>query len=201
MWRHSAGPPDFCSPTALRRAYSNTHDSGGFRSGACGPQQVSSTAARSTNLSIPITCASSPGRRSSPRSVGIEVIVVEGFDNAGALYPLQAILSDPRKELGSGLSGRPGRLFLRHPPPEIPVLNSLDALTSMESQCTERLAILRLRASSLADLFAKIPDPAAPRWRTLVAYASCVPRRDSSDARDPSSPTPRKNTPPHASDN
>ena len=99
---------------------------------------------------------------------------MDGFEfTSGEPYLLPAALSDPsQKEWKLVYQDAQAVVFMRHPPPGVEPLNSLDALTSMESQCAEHIQHLPGQprcARGLGDLFARIGDTArARRW--MVFY-------------------------------
>jgi hypothetical protein len=101
---------------------------------------------------------------------GIEVIVMDGFEfTSGEPYLLPAALSDPsQKEWKLVYQDAQAVVFMRHPPPGVEPLNSLEALTSMESQCAEHIQHVPGQprcARGLGQLFARIGDTArARRW-------------------------------------
>ena len=101
---------------------------------------------------------------------GIEVIVMNGFEfYSGRIYYLPAALSDPsQKEWKLVYQDDTAMVFMRHPPPDVRPLNSLDALTSMESQCAKHIRMFPQEngcAAELSRLFSTIGDPIrARKW-------------------------------------
>jgi MFS family permease len=104
---------------------------------------------------------------------GIEVIVMEGFEYfMGSIYYLPAALSDPsQKEWKLVYQDDAAMVFMRHPPPDVLPLNSLEALTSMEDQCSNHISGFPIEtgcARELGKLFSTIGDPVrARKWETV----------------------------------
>lgn len=117
--------------------------------------------------------ADSTGGRSAAQLLsdyGIEVILMNGFEYfSGTVYYLPAALSDPvQKEWKLVFQDSNAMVFMRHPPPGVQPLNSLDALTSMENQCAAHIRALPWEdgcARELGPLFSVIGDPVrARKW-------------------------------------
>lgn len=171
MWPYPTGPAEFLMKNRIAGRVFNTYESGGFLIWKMWPQQQVFIDGRALNESL------YPDYRKIVYQAddallakyGIDIIVAEGFDVGGAVIPLPAILSDPsQKEWKLVYQDSQGVVFLRNPPPGMPVLNSLDALASMEAQCSERVShepSKRTCAQSLSHLFTQIGDSArAARW-------------------------------------
>ena len=169
LWRYPTGAADFLLAHGITGRMFNVYNSGGYLIWRMWPRQKVFIDGRALNESLYADYQRILLQADDAllAKYGIEVIVAEGFDNTGAALMLPAILSDPaQKEWKLVYQDAQSMIFMRHPPAEIPVLNSLDALVSMESQCAERLRHeTSACASSLASLFAKIGDRTrAARW-------------------------------------
>jgi hypothetical protein len=168
MWRYPAGPADFLLSHHITGRIFNTYASGGFLMWRLWPNQQVFMDGRALNESLypDYLKIALQDDESMLTKYGVDVIVVEGFESAG-IYPLPAILSDPaQKEWKLVYQDAQGMVFMRHPPPGMQVLNSFDALASMESQCTE---FLRHGPNTcgglLMKLFEKIGDQGrAAKW-------------------------------------
>jgi hypothetical protein len=125
--------------------------------------------------------ADSAGGRSAAQLLadyGIEVILVNGFEYfSGAVNYLPAALSDPsQKEWKLVFQDSNATVFVRHPPPGVQPLDSLDALTSMENQCAAHIRAFPFEngcVRELGRLFGVIGDPVRERkWSTKWAELS-----------------------------
>jgi hypothetical protein len=98
---------------------------------------------------------------------------MEGFEYfMGSIYYLPAALSDPsQKEWKLVYQDDAAMVFMRHPPPDVLPLNSLEALTSMEDQCSNHISGFPIEtgcARELGKLFSTIGDPVrARKWETV----------------------------------
>jgi hypothetical protein len=117
--------------------------------------------------------ADSTGGRSAEQLLadyGIEVILMNGFEFfSGSVYYLPAALSDPsQKEWKLVYQDSIAMVFMRHPPPDVQPLDSLDALTSMERQCAAHIGVVPREngcVRELGKLFSVIGDPVrARKW-------------------------------------
>jgi hypothetical protein len=99
---------------------------------------------------------------------GIDVIVTDAFEPlSGLAYYLPAALADPaQKEWKLVYQDIHDMIFMRHPPPDVPVLNSFDALTTMEKQCAFYVQHQTPACSwGMWDIFTKIGDrQRARKW-------------------------------------
>jgi hypothetical protein len=112
---------------------------------------------------------------------GIEVILVNGFEYfSGAVNLLPAALSDPsQKEWKLVFQDSNATVFMRHPPPGVQPLDSLDALTSMENQCAAHVHAFPFEngcVRELGRLFGAIGDPVREqKWSAKWAELSGQP--------------------------
>jgi hypothetical protein len=182
-WRYPAGAADFLLAHNVSGPMFNTYDYGGYLIWRLWPHERVFIDGRALNESVFLdyrrmaTNADSTGGKSGEELLdqyGIQVIVMDGFEfTSGEPYLLPAALSDPsQKEWKLVYQDAAAVVFMRHPPPGVEPLNSLDALTSMESQCAEHIQHMPVQprcARGLGDLFARIGDTArARRW--MVFY-------------------------------
>jgi hypothetical protein len=182
-WRYPAGAADFLLAHNVSGRMFNTYDYGGYLIWRLWPHERVFIDGRALNESVFLdyrrmaTNADSTGGKSGEELLdqyGIQVIVMDGFEFAsGEPYLLPAALSDPsQKEWKLVYQDAAAVVFMRHPPPSVEPLNSLDALTSMESQCAEHIQHMPVQprcARGLGDLFARIGDTGrARRW--MVFY-------------------------------
>ncbi|HMD69715.1 MAG TPA: hypothetical protein VKF41_00145 [Bryobacteraceae bacterium] len=128
--------------------------------------------------------ADSTGGKSAERLLadyGIEVILMNGFEYfTGRVYYLPAALSDPsQKEWKLVFADSGATVFMRHPPPGVQPLNSLEALTSMERQCAAHVRLFPFEngcQAELGKLFSLIGDPVrAQKWASKWAESGGQP--------------------------
>jgi hypothetical protein len=99
---------------------------------------------------------------------GVDVIVMDTFEPLSGLgYYLPAALADPaQKEWKLVYQDIHDVIYMRHPPPDVAVLNSIDALSTMEQQCSYLVEHGAPACSrGLWDIFTKIGDrQRARKW-------------------------------------
>src|SRR5262249_8980751 len=133
-----------------------------------------------------LPASSGPSGQSLLERYGIQVIVLNGIEaNSGDPYLLPLILSNPAQtEWKLVYQDGQATVFLRNPPPGMPVLPPQPVLTSLESQCEVILTNDPERprcARGLGRLFARLGDlPRARRWMGLYMER----RKDNSTADD-----------------
>jgi hypothetical protein len=182
-WRYPARAADFLLAHNVSEPMFNTYGYGGYLIWRLWPRERVFIDGRALNESVFLdyrrmaTNADSTGGKSGEELIAqyvIQVIVMEGFEFAsGDPYLLPAALSDPsQKEWKLVYQDAQAAVFMRHPPPGVEPLNSLEALTSMESQCAGHIQHVPGQprcARGLGDLFARIGNTArARRW--MVFY-------------------------------
>jgi hypothetical protein len=178
-WRYPARAADFLLAHNVSGPMFNTYGYGGYLMWRLWPHERVFIDGRALNESVFLdyrrmaSNADSTGGKSGEELIdqyGIQVIVMDGFEfTSGEPYLLPAALSDPsQKEWKLVYQDAQAVVFMRHPPPGVEPLHSLEALTSMESQCAEHIQHLPGQprcARGLGDLFARIGDTArARRW-------------------------------------
>jgi hypothetical protein len=176
-WRYPAKAADFLLAHHVSEPMFNTYAYGGYLMWRLWPQERVFIDGRALNESVFLDYrriagnADSTGGKSADELLdqyGIQVIVMDGFEyTSGETYLLPAALSDPsQKEWKLVYQDAQAVVFMRHPPPGVEPLNSLYALTSMESQCAEHIQHLPGQprcARGLGQLFARIGDTARAR--------------------------------------
>jgi hypothetical protein len=182
-WRYPGGAADFLLAHNVSGPMFNTYGYGGYLIWRLWPHERVFIDGRALNESVFLDYrrmannADAIGGKSGEELIaqyGIQVIVMDGFEfTSGEPYLLPAALSDPsQKEWKLVYQDAQAVVFMRHPPPGVEPLNSLEALTSMEAQCAEHIQHLPGQprcARGLGDLFARIGDtPRARRW--MVFY-------------------------------
>jgi hypothetical protein len=178
-WKYPSGAADFLLAHHVSAPMFNTYEKGGYLLWRLWPQERVFIDGRALNESVfqdyrrIIANANATGGKSGRELLdqyGIQVIVMNGFErNAGDPYVLAAILADPAQtEWKLVYQDAQAVIFMRHPPPGVEPLRSLDALTSMETQCEvtiENDPAHPRCAHGLAHLFDRIGDKArARRW-------------------------------------
>lgn len=181
-WKYPVGAADFLLAHHITAPMLNTYEIGGYLIWRLWPQECVFVDGRALNESVfqdyrrmSGNADSSDGKSAEEllRQYGIEVIVMDGFEyTSGTPYMLPAALSDPKQtEWKLVHMDAQSVVYMRHPPPDVPVLNSFDALASLEAQCSNNLDHEPFRpkcAAGLADLFARIGDrPRAVRWQAI----------------------------------
>jgi len=182
-WRYPARAADFLLAHNVSGPMFNTYGYGGYLIWRLWPRERVFIDGRALNESVFLDYrrmagnADSTGGKSGEELLdqyGIQVIVMDGFEfTSGEPYLLPAALSDPsQREWKLVYQDAQAVVFMRHPPPGVEPLNSLEALTSMEAQCAEHIQHLPEQprcARGLGQLFARIGDTArARRW--MVFY-------------------------------
>ena len=176
-WRYPAKAADFLLAHHVSEPMFNTYAYGGYLMWRLWPQERVFIDGRALNESVFLDYrrmagnADSTGGKSADELLdqyGIQVIVMDGFEFTSAeTYLLPAALSDPsQKEWKLVYQDAEAVVFMRHPPPGVEPLNSLEALTSMESQCAGHIQHLPGQprcARGLGQLFARIGDTARAR--------------------------------------
>ena len=97
------------------------------------------------------------------KEYGIDIIVMDGFEwGAGLAYYLPAALADPaQKEWKLVFRDEHNVIFMRNPPPGLPVLDSVEALAAMEAQCLLYVARNRPQcAKGMIDIVTRVGDRA-----------------------------------------
>lgn len=169
-WRYPADAADFIVKHHLKGRMFNTYAQGGYLIWRLWPEQQVFYDGRALNESVYedaariIMNAEPIGGKSGEqllKDYGIDIIVMDSFDaTSGNAYYLPAALADPsQKEWKLVYQDIHDVIYMRNPPPDVPVLKSLDALNAMERQCAfyvEHGAPMCSRG--LVDIFGRIGD-------------------------------------------
>ena len=115
-----------------------------------------------------------PRRDATLARYGVNAIAVNAFEyNSGIIYPLALALAQPAESDWKLVYDDPAAMvFLRNPPPDIPVLDKSRILDHLEAECTlhvTRDPEFSLCARTLGDLFLRLGDRARAR-RNLALY-------------------------------
>jgi hypothetical protein len=179
-WKYPEATANFILEHKLKGRIYNTYGQGGYLIWKLWPHQQVFLDGRALNEKVYQDSNQINGNSDDPngktteqllKDYGIDIIVMDGFDpiGGGAFY-LPAALADPsQKEWKLVYQDVHDVIYMRNPPPDVPVLKSLNALEAMEAQC-----MLWVRNGSplcsrgMADIFHRIGDrPRYEKWQTL----------------------------------
>ena len=179
-WRFPSGAADFLLAHRVTAPMFNVYGMGGYLMWRLWPQEKVFVDGRALNESVFADyqrIAFSPEAASGPlgetllRKYGIDVIVTPLVDFGGRLYLLPISMVNPAQtEWKLVYQDAQGVVLMRRPPAAVQPLNSLDILTSMESQCSLIMEHISypLCAQSLAQFFGSLGDQArADRWTAI----------------------------------
>ena len=148
-WMLPSGAADFLKAHRVTGRMFNTYENGGYLVWRLWPMQKDFIDPRGLSEQAYVDYGHilnndpTPGQ-SAPevlRKYRIEVLVMGGFDRfSGQVFNIAAALADPgQKEWKLVQFDDKGVVFMREPPPGVPVLNSLEALHSIEIQCQQQV--------------------------------------------------------------
>jgi hypothetical protein len=179
-WRWSKGAADFLLAHDIRGPMFNTYEHGGYLMWRTWPRQRVFIDGRALSDSlftdygrILYNHENNDGRKSADELLdqyGIEAIVMNTFEAAtGTAYVLAPALADPQQQTWKLVYHDPQAVvFLRHPPPGMAVLPSMQVLDHMEAECSaiiEHQPEFPRCARTLGQVFSKVGDvPRARRW-------------------------------------
>jgi hypothetical protein len=176
-WKFPEHAADFILQHHIRGRIFNTYTQGGYLLWRLWPEQQVFQDGRALNERIfndgtrIAANADAVGGASGEellRQYGIDVIIVDGFDPLfGMVNYLVPALADPaQKEWKLVYRDVNDVIYMRNPPPEIPVLSSLDALDGLERQCAFFVSHdAPACAGGMWDVFTKVGDAQrAARW-------------------------------------
>jgi hypothetical protein len=177
-WNVPEKTADFLLQHHIRGRIFNTYSQGGYLLWRLWPEQQVFVDGRALSESvvedatrINMNATASGGKKSSEELLadyGVDVIVMDGFEPiSGLAYYLPAALADPaQKEWKLVYQDAHDVIYMRHPPADVPVLNSLDALSTMERQCAFYIGHgAPACAQGMADIFTKIGNKSrAQEW-------------------------------------
>jgi hypothetical protein len=179
-WKVPEKAADFLLEHHIRGRIFNTYGQGGYLLFRLWPEQqvfIDGRALSETVWSdfsrIAMNAAAGNGKSADEllSQYGVDVIVAEGFEPlSGLAYYLPFALADPaQKEWKLVYQDVHNVIYMRHPPPDVAVLNSIDALATMEKQCSFFVDNGAPACSKgIANVFLKIGDrERARKWIEL----------------------------------
>ncbi|MBZ5578931.1 MAG: hypothetical protein LAP40_20410 [Acidobacteriia bacterium] len=182
-WRYPAEAADFLIAHGVTGRIFNTYEGGGYLMWRLWPRQKVFIDGRALNESvwddyvhIAFNADYKGGKTTNQllEQYGIEVILMPGFDAKGQVYFLPAALADPvQKEWKLVFHDDKSLIYMRHPPPGVEALPSLEALDALEAQCNYNVdhGLPVKCAQALGEMFTSIRDwKRARKW--LEAYLS-----------------------------
>jgi hypothetical protein len=190
-WAYPAGAADFLLSHSITGRMFNTYEYGGYLTWRLWPQERVFIDGRALSESvfadygrILYNAGGRDGKSASQLldQYGVQVVVMNTFEyTSGVPYVLAGALADPENMGWKLVYADPhAMVFLRHPPDEMPVLDSSQVLATMESECD-----LHMQhepqfpgcARNLGQIFSNTGDFAnARRW--LGVYLAHAPGRD-----------------------
>ncbi len=190
-WKWPAGAADFVLAHHITQPIFNTYEYGGYLIWRLWPQERVFIDGRALSERVFLDWSrilynhDESGGRSAQQLLddyGVEAIVMNGFEyTTGAVYFLAPALADPHQTEWKLVYNDPtAMVFVRHPQPDMPVLNSLTALEHLEAECSLHLdhePQFPACARALGEVFLKVGDTArARRW--LATYVQLPHERD-----------------------
>jgi hypothetical protein len=179
-WRYPAGAADFLLANHIGQPLFNTYEYGGYLMWRLWPRERVFIDGRALSESVFMDYArilynhdESDGGKTADQlldAYGVQVIVMNSFEyTTGPVYMLAPALADPKQTSWKLVFQDPQALvFMRHPPPQIRALDSLQVLSHMEDECAlhiEREPQYPRCARGLGQVFSKIGDYArARKW-------------------------------------
>ena len=145
-WRYPAGAADFLLANHIDAPLFNTYEYGGYLMWRLWPRQRVFIDGRALSESVFMDYArilynhdDSDGKSADQLldQYGVQAIVMNSFEyTTGPIYLLAPALADPKQTTWKLVFQEPqAMVFLRHPPPQMPILDSLQVLTHMEDEC------------------------------------------------------------------
>ena len=188
-WRYPKEAADFLIAHHVTGRLFNTYEGGGYLIWRLWPQEQVFIDGRALNESVwndyrhIAYNADYQGGKTSNQLLdqyGPEVILMNGFDFKGNVMLLAAALADPvQTEWKLVYHDAKSLVYMRHPPPGVEPLKSLDALSSLEEQCSYNFdhGLPPFCARSLGDVFMRIGD-----WTRARKWLNTYLTVDSEDA-------------------
>ncbi len=180
-WKNPSAAADFLLKHHVKGRIFNTYTQGGYLLWRLWPEQRVFLDGRALNEGVYKDAsriamnADSTGGKSGEellKQYGIDVIVMDGFETyGGGAYYLPAALADPaQKEWKLVFQDDHDVIYMRRPPPDIPVIRSIDALAAMERQCVVLVNHgTPLCARGMMDIFGRIGDRVRyQRWAAVL---------------------------------
>lgn len=170
LWKYPEDAAEFIVKNNLKGRIFNTYGQGGYLLWKLWPHQQVFLDGRALNekvyqdaMRIQMNTDSRGGKSGEEllKEYGIDIIVIDGFEPvSGTAYYLPAALADPsQKEWKLVFQDVHDLIYMRNPPPGLPVLQSLDALNAMEKQCALWVQNHQpLCSRGMVDIFGRIGD-------------------------------------------
>jgi hypothetical protein len=178
--RTPVGAADFLEQHRIHGRLFNTWGQGGYFIWRLWPQLPVFIDGRVLNESVAadaqriILAADTTGGKSYDQLLndyGIDIVAMDCFEPVrGAAYYLPAALADPQQtDWKLVYRDVHDLIYMRHPPPDVAPLNSLDGLDGMEAQCSFLMADgAPACATGMVDVFSRIGDEArAQKWESI----------------------------------
>jgi hypothetical protein len=182
--RTPVGAADFLTQHHIHGKLFNSWAQGGYLIWRLWPQLPTFIDGRVLNESVAadarriLLAADTTGGKSYDQLLndyGVDVIVMDCFEPvSGAAYYLPAALADPQQtDWKLVYHDAHDLIYMRHPPPDVPQLSSLDGLDGMEEQCSFLMSDGAPRcANGMVDVFSRIGDQArAQKWAFILQQA------------------------------
>jgi hypothetical protein len=171
-WQLPSGAADFLKAHQVTERIFNTYETGGYLVWRLWPMQKDFIDPRGLSeeayadyrrMLINTDAGGATSAQKLFDKYGIQVLVLEGFVRfSGELYALAVNLAAPNQsDWKLVYADSKGVVFMRHPPAGVQPLNSLEALGSIELQCTEQVRHDPARprcARGIGELYAQIGD-------------------------------------------
>jgi hypothetical protein len=178
VWRYPAGAADFLRQHGIAARLFNTYEDGGYFIWRGLPVFIDGRSlSENVFQDYRLIMGTPPGdqRRDDTLSrYQIGAIAINAFEyNSGVLYPLALALSQPGESDWKLVYDDPAAMvFLRDPPPGVPVLTRAHVFDHLESECAlhvTRDPAFPLCARTLGEFFLQAGDPIRAR-RNLALY-------------------------------
>jgi hypothetical protein len=179
-WRYPGGAARFLLANHISQPMFNTYEYGGYLMWRLWPQERVFIDGRALSESVFMDYArilynhdESDGGKTADQLLddyGVQVIVMNSFEyTQGLTYMLAPSLADPKQTTWKLVFHDPQALvFMRHPPPQVHALDSLQVLDHMEDECAlhiEHEPQYPRCARALGQVFSKVGDfPRARKW-------------------------------------
>jgi len=177
-WRYPAGAADFLRRHSIAARLFNTYEDGGYFIWRGLPVFIDGRSL-SENLfqDYRMIMGTPPGDQRRDNTLAryqIGAIAINAFEySSGVLYPLALALSQPGESTWKLVYDDPAAMvFLRDPPPGVPVLDKARIFDHLESECAlhvSRDPAFPLCARTLGEFFLQAGDPLRAR-RNLALY-------------------------------
>ncbi len=187
-WRVPSATADFLLQHHIKGRIFNTYGQGGYLIWRLYPEQQVFLDGRALNESVyqdsqrmTMNAAAVNGKSGEEllQEYKIDVIVMDAFDStSGGAFFLPAALADPsQNEWKLVYRDVHDVIYMRHPPPDVRVLNSFNALEAMEEQCM--LYVLHgapACAQGMTEIFTRVGDrDRARKWADLFRGMNYTP--------------------------